>query len=337
MSDIISDFALALSVLTLIVLIVFFAHSRKARPTLDPISLRNAINDSLRDKDNQESLKNLVKVGISESDSIKDKFKATIVDLKMDTELSSLRQSADQLLEEQRRITEVFSGKGKRASYAEMRLEEIMKDYFGSEWVHVREKISAKVEIPDVHLDTPQGKLCIDAKFPLENYRILVTAKDEKSREKANKEFEKDIARHIVKVSQYVKPEEGTARVALMYIPADSIYAYIADDKPDLMSEAARSNVLIVSPSSIIPQLAVIRSYIETEKIVKYVDEVKRKIEGHQRRFAEIVDDWEVLKGHIDDASKKSGVVNSDMHDYNLDLKGLLTTLDRKEREDNTN
>lgn len=122
MSDIISDFALALSALTLIVLIVFFAHSRKARPTLDPISLRNAINDSLRDKDNQESLKNLVKVGISESDSIKDKFKATIVDLKMDTELSSLRQSADQLLEEQRRITEVFSGKGKRASYAEMRL-----------------------------------------------------------------------------------------------------------------------------------------------------------------------------------------------------------------------
>lgn len=297
MSDIVSIVALVLSMATLVLLIVFFISNRRTNSLMNPSNLKQVIDNSLRDRDNQESLKNLVKLGLSESDSINEKFKATIADLKLDTDISNLKQSAGQLLDEQRRITEVFSEKHTRGSFAEIRLEDILKDYFGAGWVHANEKISATVGIPDFHLDTPQGKLCIDSKFSLENYRILVTSQDENLREKAGREFEKDISKHIQKVSQYVKPDEGTARVALMYIPADSIYAYIAREKPSLMEEASKVNVLIVSPSSIIPQLTVIRSYVEAEKIVKYVDEVKRKIEGNQRRFGQIIQDWSVLKG----------------------------------------
>lgn len=325
MSDIVPLLAFLFSVITLAVVVVFILIGRRTGNQIDPAVIKNAVADSLQA--NQENFKNMVKLSISESDSIKDKIKATITDMGIDSEIGALNKSASNILEEQRRINEVFSIKSKRGAFGEMRLEDIMKDYFDSGWVHIREKISSKVEIPDMHIDTPQGKLCVDSKFPLENYQKMISAPDDASRKKAEREFENDMEKHVHKVSQYVKPEEGTARVALMYVPSEAIYAYIAYEKPLLMRQAASESVLIVSPSTIIPQMAVIRSYIEAEKIIRNVDEIKRKIEGYQRGFEVLLEEWAVLEGHVDNASRKSNAINSGLQGLNSELSGLFRNL----------
>jgi DNA recombination protein RmuC len=300
--------ALVISVISLLVLL-YFLFIRLAPDNLKRIY--------------GESLKNT----LSDSQIVKDQFKASVAELKIDSEIKAISESTRTLSEQQRSLTDIFTNKSSRGYFGELQLEDILKDYFGSDWIHVREKVSSEIEIPDIHFDTPQGKLCIDSKFPLENYKRVVMAKETKERDSAEKEFGNDFKKHVKKVSGYVKPEFGTARIALMYVPSESIYAYVAEEHPMWMDDAARVNVLIVSPSSLIPQLVVVRSYVEAEKIVKYTDKIKRRIEGYQKDLQNIAADWGTLRSHIDNAKKKSQDVNEKLEQFDANFGSLLMGL----------
>ncbi len=270
---------------------------------------------------------------LSNTQIVKDQFKASVAELKIDADIRAISESTKSLSEQQRSLTDIFTNKSSRGYFGERQLEDILKDYFGSDWIHVREKISSDIEIPDIHFDTPQGKLCIDAKFPLENYKRIAEAREEGERSSADREFSKDFKKHVKKVSDYVKPESGTARIALLYVPSESIYAYVAEEHPQWMDDAAKENVLIVSPSSLIPQLVVVRSYVEAEKIVKYTDKIKRRIEGYQRDMHHIISEWGTLRMHIDNSKKKSLDMNEKLEQFDANFGALLSDLSGEIKE----
>ncbi|MEM3830239.1 MAG: DNA recombination protein RmuC [Conexivisphaerales archaeon] len=308
MVDAISVAALIISIISLLVLIYFLLVR------FNPSNLKKIYSESLEST-------------LTRTQIMKDQFKASVAELRIDTYLSAISETTRSLSEHQRSLTDIFTNKSSRGYFGERQLEDILKDYFGSDWIHVREKISSDIEIPDIYFDTPQGKLCIDAKFPLENYKKIVGAKDEKERSSADNDFSKDFKRHVKKVSGYVKPESGTARIALMYVPAESIYAYVAEDHPEWMDDAAKVNVLIVSPSSLIPQLVVVRSYVDAEKIVKYTDKIKRRIEGYQSDMGHILSEWSTLRQHIENSKKKALEMDDKLVQFNANFGGLLDGL----------
>ncbi len=318
MTDTVSLLALVISVVSILI-ILYILVTR-----LSSGNLRRIYDQSIRD-------------ALSNNQVMRDQLKASLAELRIDADISAIRQSTTTLSEQQRSLTEIFTNKSSRGYFGEQQLEDILKDSFGSDWIHVREKISSDIEIPDIHFDTPQGKLCVDSKFPLENYQRIFKAKQDEEKSRADNDFKRDFNKHVKKVAGYVKPESGTARIALMYLPAESIYAYVAEEHPEWMDEAAKANVLIVSPSSIIPQLAVIRSYVEAEKIVKHTDAIKRKIEGYQRDFHNIAEDWKILRGHIDNARTRSNILNDKVDSFGQALDTLLTGLSTAEGESHSN
>ncbi len=314
MTSAVSILALVVSILSL--LLIFYLLTKK----LSNENLKRIYGESLKST-------------LSDTQIVKDQFKASVAELKIDSDIRAINDSTNNLLRQQQSLTEIFTNKSSRGYFGEQQLEDILKDHLGSDWIHVREKISSDIEIPDIHFDTPQGKLCVDSKFPLENYQRIFKAKQDEERSSADNDFRKDFNKHVKKVAGYVKPESGTARIALMYLPAESIYAYVAEEHPQWMDEASKANVLIVSPSSIIPQLAVIRSYVEAEKIVKHTDAIKRRIEGYQGDFRRIAEEWRILRGHIDNAKAKSLSINEKVDSFGPGLDNLLTGLSNEEEK----
>lgn len=73
------------------------------------------------------------------------------------------------------------------------------------------------------------GKLvCIDSKFPLANFRALCDAGTAAERAAAERAFASDVDRHVAAIaSRYVLPDEGTFDFAVMYVPAEGVYAEV--------------------------------------------------------------------------------------------------------------
>jgi len=104
---------------------------------------------------------------------------------------------------------------------------------------------------PDAIVKTAQGSICIDAKFPIVNYQKMLDAESDDEREAAVKDFRRDVRNHIRAVSKYILPQQGTVGFAIMYIPAESIFAYILENERGLIREAQIKKVIIASPNSL--------------------------------------------------------------------------------------
>ncbi|HKD17543.1 MAG TPA: DNA recombination protein RmuC, partial [Thermoanaerobaculia bacterium] len=92
----------------------------------------------------------------------------------------------------------------------------------------------------------------VDSKFPLENYRRARETEDEAEQRRARSQFARDVRRHVDAIAEkYVRPSNGTCDFALMYVPAEAVYAEIVADGEDgaaLADYAASRRVIPVSP-----------------------------------------------------------------------------------------
>lgn len=86
-----------------------------------------------------------------------------------------------------------------RAEYGEFQLEHILKDLLSSNYVHIREKLPIIGKTPDAYIPTPKGIICIDSKFPLDNYRKMIETKDTGQRNAFAAAFRDDVIGHIEK------------------------------------------------------------------------------------------------------------------------------------------
>ena len=97
-------------------------------------------------------------------------------------------------------------------------------------------------------MKTPHGALCIDSKFPLDNFRRALSA-DDAGRDLALKAFYADVKARVTEISErYVRPP-ATLEMALMYVPAENVY-YELLTRAELMEYCRDRRVIPVSPNS---------------------------------------------------------------------------------------
>lgn len=102
----------------------------------------------------------------------------------------------------------------------------------------------------------PTGMICIDSKFPLENFkRMTDQSLNELQRKRSADLFKKDIRKHIDDIaSKYIIPGE-TSSQAIMFLPAEAIFAEIHAYHYDLVDYSWRHKVSMVSPSTFLALL----------------------------------------------------------------------------------
>lgn len=167
-------------------------------------------------------------------------------------------------------------------------------------------------EIVDAALQLEQGIIPIDAKFPMENFRKMQKAKDEKEVEVYRKLFITDVKKHIDAIStKYIRPQEGTLDFALMYIPSEPVYYEMISNAPDLDDYAYRKRVRPVSPSTMYAYLRAIIMNLEGSKIEAQAGQILaalREISDETDKFGSSLS---VLTKHIKNAAASSDDVNT--------------------------
>ncbi len=167
-------------------------------------------------------------------------------------------------------------------------------------------------EIVDAALQLEQGIIPIDAKFPMENFRKMQKAKDDKEVDVFRKLFITDVKKHIDAIStKYIRPQEGTLDFALMYIPSEPVYYEMISNAPDLDDYAYRKRVRPVSPSTMYAYLRAIIMSLEGSKIEAQAGQILaalREIAGETDKFGSSLS---ILTKHIKNAAASSDDVTS--------------------------
>ncbi len=138
----------------------------------------------------------------------------------------------------------------KRGAMGEVFLEEILSEVLPRRMFSLQDTSIAPSLRPDAVIYGPQGKICVDSKFPAENYIRYLESKSDQERKHYRKAFRNDLARHIDKVARYIVPSAGTVEFAVLYIPAESVFSFIIENEPEILNYARSKRVILASPNT---------------------------------------------------------------------------------------
>lgn len=201
-------------------------------------------------------------------------------------------------------LQEVLSDKRSRGVFGEVQLTALIRNVLPETHYALQHTLSNNKRADCVlFLPAPSGTIAIDAKFPLESYRRLSDNNlTPAQRHTGEQQFRIDIRKHIQDVaSKYIIPNE-TADGAILFIPAEAVFAEIHAHFYDIVEEAHKLHVWLASPTTMMAILttasAALKDAATREQvhiIQKYLAELAKDFNRFQTRMTN-------LARHIDQA-----------------------------------
>lgn len=203
----------------------------------------------------------------------------------------------------------ILTDKKTRGIFGEVNLKHILSSVFGerNDSIYRLQYSLPNGTIADSILFAPEplGTIAIDSKFPLENYRNMVDKSlSQVEREKYEKLFKADVKRHIDAIStKYIIPGV-TADQAIMFLPAEAIFAEINAYHTDLIDYAYKRKVWITSPTTLISTLTVIQMLLKNIERDKYTSVIHEELNKLGVEFGRYKDRWDKLSRSIETVSR---------------------------------
>ena len=199
-----------------------------------------------------------------------------------------------------------------RGNFGERVLNDMLENSFPKEHFALQHKFRDG-QVVDAVVKTRDGIICIDSKFPIENYRKMVSAGTDAEREFETREFRKAVKKHITDISnKYILPAEGTMDVAVMYVPSEAVFYEIISGSDDLVQAAESNHVLMTSPNTMSYFLHVLRMGYERIRIEENVQKVWEQVAGLEQDFDKFGDNLRQLWTHINNAKNKADAVGNE-------------------------
>ncbi|MBS0287928.1 MAG: DNA recombination protein RmuC [Proteobacteria bacterium] len=201
-------------------------------------------------------------------------------------------------------LQEILSDKRSRGAFGEVQLNTLLQNCLPANSYHLQHTLSNNARVDCLLLlPEPTGHVAVDAKFPLENYKKYAdNERPESERQAARLQFKQDIKKHIQDISQkYIVPGE-TTEGALMFIPAEAIFADIHSHYPELVEYAMQQRVWLASPSTMMAILTTACAVLKdsaTRQQVHVIQEHLRLLAQDFSRFEKRMDN---LSRHIQQA-----------------------------------
>ena len=203
----------------------------------------------------------------------------------------------------------ILTDKKTRGIFGEVNLKHIMSSVFGenNDKIYRMQYPFNNNTIADCVLfaPSPLGTIAIDSKFPLENYQIMVDKNNsEIQRLQAEKNFKMDMKKHIDAISdKYIIPNV-TSEQAILFLPAEAIFAEINAYHTDIINYAYKKHVWITSPTTLISTLTTIQVIIKNIERDKYASIIHRELNLLSEEFKRYKDRWDKLSRSIETVSR---------------------------------
>lgn len=159
---------------------------------------------------------------------------------------------------------------------------------------------------PDVLIHLPQHKtLIVDAKVSLTAFERYVNAEDDSERQSQLKQHVKSMQTHIKVLSDksYQNIEQiDSLDFVLMFVPVESAFLEAVNSQPNLIEEAYKKNVLILSASNLLATLRTVMVLWQNENQNKNAQLIADKAGKMYDKFVGFVDDLNEIKSRLDQA-----------------------------------
>ena len=203
-------------------------------------------------------------------------------------------------------LQELLGDKRARGAFGEVQLEALVQNMLPPDAFTFQHVLPNGTRVDCMlTLPAPTGLVAVDAKFPLENYhRMLEIGAGEHDRRSAQQAFRADVKRHVDAISnKYILPGI-TSDGAVMFLPAEAVFAEIHAYHPEVVAHAQRKRVWIVSPTTLMAVLNTARAVlkdVETRKQIHVIKDALGKLAKDFQRFDERM---AALARHIEQASR---------------------------------
>ena len=224
------------------------------------------------------------------------------------SKIDEAQKKIDSLSGEIVSLQSVLTDKKTRGIFGETNLNYILDSVFGkNDKIYQTQYSLGNGFISDAILFAPEplGTICIDSKFPLENYRRMTDRELSLSeRDAATKLFKADVKKHIDAIKgKYIVPGV-TSSEAIMFLPAEAIFAEINAYHPDLVKYSYQNKVWICGPTTLMSTLTIISMILKNMERDKYAKVIHDELNKLGIEFDRYKERWDKLSRSIDTVSK---------------------------------
>lgn len=202
-------------------------------------------------------------------------------------------------------LQEVLADKRSRGAFGEVQLNALIRNVLPEHHFSLQHTLSnGKIADCVLFLPAPTGNVVIDSKFPLESYKKMMDNQlAELDRKAAQRQFKLDIKKHINDISDKYLIDKETADGAVMFIPAEAIFAEIHAHQSDLVEIANKKRVWLASPTTLMAILTTARSVLKDEATRKQVHVIQAHLSALAADFSRFKGRFANLAKHIDQAA----------------------------------
>lgn len=206
----------------------------------------------------------------------------------------------------------IMEGNQTRGQYGEYQLEMVLHNVFGDTTGCYQEQYTLKTSKDgnDVRADAvvfmpePNKMICIDSKFPFQDYERMFNAESDEEKERYKKDFARAVKQHITVIKDKYIIEGKTAPEALMFIPNDGVFAFVHHDLQDVVEYAREKKVILTSPSTLPAILVTINMVrIEAER-AKNVRIISKQLAILGKQFELFAKEWEQFSKQLETATR---------------------------------
>ena len=215
--------------------------------------------------------------------------------MRLDEKIGAIEIHAQEMKASHKNIENMLRTPIERAALGELSLETIFSDQLPHDMYGIRKKI-LEGKVPDAHIISTVGHICIDSKFPLDNFSKMVNTEDLAEKESFKKQFIKDVKGHLEKIAgDYVCPEKGSAEFAFAYIPSESVYYFLVNEAYDMLREYTKKGVQVVSPLTLSHKIELIKAGVHSKKLSENAQQIRNDLLRISQRFNEVDEIWRIL------------------------------------------
>jgi DNA recombination protein RmuC len=210
-------------------------------------------------------------------------------------------------------LQEVLADKRSRGAFGEVQLTALVRNLMPESSFALQYQLSNDKRVDCMlFLPEPTGNIAVDAKFPLESFRRMTDLQNsDLEREKAAAQFKQDIRKHIGDIAdKYIIPGE-TSDGAVMFIPAEAVFAEIHAHYPELVEDSNKRRVWMVSPTTMMAILTTARAVLKDAATREQVHIIQQHLGALSKDFGRFQERMNKLSLHIGQANKDVELINT--------------------------
>ena len=230
-------------------------------------------------------------------------------------------------------LQNILSNKQLRGAFGEVQLENIVRDALPQNAYQFQYTLTSNSRVDCiVKMPEPPGPICIDSKFPLEDYKKFASATNDLEKKDTLRLFHNAVQKHIKDIAEkYILPGE-TSDSAIMFLPSESIYSEINIRFPKLVNESRNKKVYMAGPDNLMLLLHTVRAILRDATMSQTAGKIQIEVD-------KLTNDLNLLADRIFKLDKHFDLARKDLDDIKISHRkienrgNLITSIDIDEKK----